>query len=105
MQTPIDLIQKQGGGDSTKIINLVKSIEKAAQEAEAIPSLLRLRSARGPFKEVATRSGKRQRQRARRVPEGDSENEGAKGRAGKRGVNPIQHISCCAADGRRLSRR
>lgn len=38
----IDVIKKQSGGDSTKIINLVKSIEKAAQEAGADPFLIAL---------------------------------------------------------------
>jgi type I restriction enzyme R subunit len=38
----IDLIKKQSGGDSTKIINLVKSVEKAAQEAGEDPFLIAL---------------------------------------------------------------
>lgn len=38
----IDVIKKQGGGESTKIINLVKSIEKAAQEAGGDPFLIAL---------------------------------------------------------------
>jgi type I restriction enzyme R subunit len=38
----IELIKKQSGGDNTKIINLVKSIEKAAQEAAEDPFLITL---------------------------------------------------------------
>jgi type I restriction enzyme, R subunit len=38
----IELIKKQKGGDSTKIINLIKSIEKAAQEAGDDPFLIAL---------------------------------------------------------------
>ena len=36
----IGLIQKQHGGDSTKVINLVKSIEKIAEEASEDPYLI-----------------------------------------------------------------
>jgi len=38
----IDLIQKQHGGDTTKVINLVKSIEKIAEEASGDPYLIGL---------------------------------------------------------------
>jgi type I restriction enzyme R subunit len=38
----IELIKQQKGGDSTKVINLVKSIEKAAQEAADDPFLIAL---------------------------------------------------------------
>jgi type I restriction enzyme R subunit len=38
----IEVIKKQKGGDSTKIINLVKSIEKAAQDAGDDPFLIAL---------------------------------------------------------------
>jgi type I restriction enzyme R subunit len=38
----IDLIKRQKGGDSTKVINLVKSIEKAAEENSADPFLVAL---------------------------------------------------------------
>lgn len=36
----IDLIQKQQGGDTKKVINLVKSIEKIAEEASSDPYLI-----------------------------------------------------------------
>lgn len=36
----IDLIKKQQGGDSTKVINLIKSIEKQAEEAKDDPFLV-----------------------------------------------------------------
>jgi type I restriction enzyme, R subunit len=38
----IDLIQRQKGGDSTKVINLVKSIEKAAEDSSDDPFLVAL---------------------------------------------------------------
>jgi type I restriction enzyme R subunit len=38
----IDLIQRQKGGDGTKVINLVKSIEKAAEENSGDPFLVAL---------------------------------------------------------------
>jgi type I restriction enzyme R subunit len=36
----IDLIKKKHGGDNTKVINLIKSIEKAAEEASDDPYLI-----------------------------------------------------------------
>jgi type I restriction enzyme R subunit len=41
-ENTIDLIKRQKGGDGTKIINLVKSIEKAAEESSNDPFLLAL---------------------------------------------------------------
>ena len=38
----IDLIKKQKGGDNTKVINLVKSIEKIAEESSDDPFLVAL---------------------------------------------------------------
>jgi type I restriction enzyme R subunit len=38
----IELIKRQTGGDSTKVINLVKSIEKAAEEDSGDPFLVAL---------------------------------------------------------------
>ena len=37
-ENTIELIKQQKGGDGTKVINLVKSIEKAAEETQMIPS-------------------------------------------------------------------
>jgi type I restriction enzyme R subunit len=41
-ETTIELIKQQKGGDGTKIINLVKSIEKAAEEESGDPFLVAL---------------------------------------------------------------
>jgi type I restriction enzyme R subunit len=41
-ETTIDLIKRQKGGDGTKVINLVKSIEKAAEENSGDPFLVAL---------------------------------------------------------------
>jgi type I restriction enzyme R subunit len=41
-QNTIDLIKKQKGGDNTKVINLVKSIEKIAEESSDDPFLVAL---------------------------------------------------------------
>jgi type I restriction enzyme R subunit len=41
-ETTIDLIKRQKGGDGTKIINLVKSIAKAAEEHANDPFLIAL---------------------------------------------------------------
>src|SRR5438046_6583137 len=41
-EATIDLIKRQKGGDSTKVINLVKSIEKAAEENSEDPFLVAL---------------------------------------------------------------
>src|SRR5438874_3833429 len=41
-ENTIELIKKKKGGDGTKVINLVKSIEKAAEEASSDPFLVAL---------------------------------------------------------------
>lgn len=41
-ENTIELIKKQKGGDSTKVINLVKSIEKAAEDSSNDPFLIAL---------------------------------------------------------------
>jgi hypothetical protein len=62
-ENTIDLIKRQKSGDSTKVINLVKSIEKAAEENSEDPFLVALseRAAIIPGRPASAPSGIRLR--------------------------------------------
>lgn len=91
----IDLIKKQSGGDSTKIINLVKSIEKAGQEAGEDPFLIalaeRARAVQERYEDRQTSTAEALEELLREL----EKNEKRKAEQAKRGLDAVSYFVLC----------
>jgi type I restriction enzyme R subunit len=77
----IELIKNKGGGDGTKVINLIKSIEKLAEEGSDDPCLIamaeRARAVQESFEKRQTSTAEALAELLREVEGNESEEEGA----------------------------